>query len=274
MRRLGAQAGVLPSEPANPKPQVWWDDVLPRALLDASSASDGRWQAIVVDEGQDFAADWLETLDLLTSDPGKDVFYLFHDPAQAIFRPDVTDRLGLTEYELPDNCRNARPIHEFAFRFYRGSLAPVPLREDGRSPEVVVAEPGPATLEALRDVLHRLVVDERVARDKITVLSGASLEHSAVWRQRRFKGGLELWNGSVDAEGRSLGLAADASPRQPPGTIRCETIRRFKGLEADVVVLVELPPDDERLDLLLYIGISRAKHHVILIAPPAVARRL
>ncbi len=60
-------------------------------------------------------------------------------------------------------------------------------------------------------------------------------------------------------------------PEQPPRTIRCETIHRFKGLEADVVILVELRPDD-RLRRLLYVGASRAKHHLIAIVTPELSR--
>ena len=54
-----------------------------------------------------------------------------------------------------------------------------------------------------------------------------------------------------------------------------ESIRRFKGLERPVVVLLEVPRDDpERLDRLLYIGMSRARQHLVLIAPLAVLRRV
>ena len=105
-------------------------------------------------------------------------------------------------------------------------------------------------------------------------LTGVSLEHSAVWRQRRFRGDLTLWNGSVADDGASLGLPADRVALQPPKTILCDTIHRFKGLERDVVVLVELRPDDERLGKLLYIGASRARHHLAAIVPAELARRI
>ena len=53
--------------------------------------------------------------------------------------------------------------------------------------------------------------------------------------------------------------------------IVCDSIRRFKGLEKPVIVLVELRPDDERLERLLYIGSSRAKQHLVVIAPAEIA---
>ena len=67
--------------------------------------------------------------------------------------------------------------------------------------EVIEAEAGAPTLEALRRVLHRLRADEGVRPWEIAVLVGGSLEDSAVWKQRRF-GNEVLWNGQVDDAGR------------------------------------------------------------------------
>ena len=130
------------------------------------------------------------------------------------------------------------------------------------------------TIEALRKVLHQLVETEGVAPGSIAVISGLGLEHSAVWKHRQY-GNQVLWNGAVDDAGRSLGLAAADVPEQPPDVVLCESIRRFKGLERPVIVLLELPRDDpDRLDRLLYIGASRARQHLVVIAPVAVLGRL
>ncbi len=130
------------------------------------------------------------------------------------------------------------------------------------------------TIEALRVVLHRLVTDEGVAPGSIAVLTGLGLEKSAAWKQRRY-GNQVLWNGAAGDDGRLLGLAADDVPEPPPDVVLCESIRRFKGLERPVIVLLEVPRDDpERLDRLLYIGASRARQHLVVITPIAVIRRL
>ncbi len=245
-RRLATEAGTLPPQPAHPD-REWFDTGLPGALERALPTVGGRVQALVIDEGQDFDELWLMLLEQLLVDPKRGVLYVFHDPAQAIYRPDAVATLGLEEYPLPDNCRNARPIHDLAYRFYDGTLPAEAVREDGREPLIVEAEGPVATVDAVRAALHDLVHVEKVDRAQIAVLTGVSLEHSATWRQRRFKGDLVLWNGGVDDEGRSKGLSADQVPDQPPGTILCESIYRFKGLERDVVVLVEIRPEDERL---------------------------
>ena len=54
-----------------------------------------------------------------------------------------------------------------------------------------------------------------------------------------------------------------------------ESIRRFKGLERPVVVLTaidDLPADDETA--LLYVGLSRARVHLVVIATDATMKRL
>ena len=233
-----------------------------------------RYHAIVVDEGQDFDSGWLASLEGLLYGGREDVLYVFHDPAQSIFRADQTGELGLADSQLDFNCRNAKPIHDLIVPLALGGLASIPRRTDGRAVELITAEGDDQTVEALRKVLHRLVEVEGVAPGSIAVLTGVGLEHSAVWRHRRY-GNQVLWNGAADDKGRTLGLPAEDVPEPPKDVVLCESIRRFKGLERPVIVLLEVPRDDpDRLDRLLYIGASRARQHLVVIVPLAVVRRL
>ena len=263
--RLGAQAGVLPPRP-EPIPQAWWDDTLPSALEAAIAALPGtRYHAIVVDEGQDFESRWFVLLQRLLTDPD-DVFWVFHDPGQALFRADVVADLGLQPHQLFENLRNPESVAQLAARFYRGGEEPIVMRETGRRHAVIDAEPGPATLEALRKTLHRLIEEERVPPWKIAVLSGESATSSIVWQRRRF-GNAVLANEALLDDGRSKGLAPEDVPEEPDEVL-FETIRRFKGMEREVVVLVELPTEGDRLDELLYVGLTRATTELVVIAPP------
>jgi hypothetical protein len=260
---LAREAGVLPVRP-DPVPQGWWDETLPNALLAAIDVLGWRFHAIVVDEGQDFAPDWLEALQMLLEDARDDVLYVFHDPAQAIFRDDTVERLGLATYALDENCRNPGPIHAFAMAHAPDAPETVPLREEGRAVEMIEAAPGAETVDALRRVLHRLRVEEQVPPWQIAVLVGGSLRDSAIWRQKTY-GNEVLWNGQVDDTGRTIGLAAADVPEAPTDAIVCDSIRRFKGLERPVIVLGELDLKDDKLERLLYIGASRARQHLIVI---------
>lgn len=269
---LGREAGVLGERP-DPVPPSWWA-ALPDALMQAVERLGPRYHAIVVDEGQDFEPDWLLALEALSFGGREDVLYVFHDPAQAIYREDAVSQLGLQEYAIGLNCRNAQPIHRVVARFAQGGLESDALRDDGRAPDLIEADDAAATLEALRTTLHRLRVEEDVPPWHIAVLTGAKLQESAVWRQRRF-GNEALENPAVDDAGHHLGAAATEAPELPSDAILCDTIRRFKGLERPVVVLVELGGvDPAKLDQLLYVGASRARQHLVVIAPATVLERL
>ena len=269
--RLGTEAGVLPTRPA-PIPQAWWDETLPAAAEAAIDAlPNARYHAIVVDEGQDFEARWFQLLERLLIDPD-DVFWVFHDPGQALIRTDVVAGLGFERHELFENHRNPGSIAELAARFYRGGEEPTAFRETERRYTIIGAEPGQPTLEALRKTLHRLIEEERAAPFRIAVLSGARADASEVWRHRRF-GNACLENAALHDDGRSRGLAPEDVPDEPDEVL-FETIRRFKGMEREVVVLVELPTEGERLDELLYVGLTRATTELVVIAPAELARRL
>lgn len=134
---------------------------LPDALDRAIDHLPGeRFDAIVVDEGQDFDDRWLASLDALLVEPGEGVLWVFHDPAQALYRDDRVASLGLDEFPMHENFRNPGPIHRLAARFYHGPDEVVAWREDGLEPEIIEAAPGRPTVEAVRRVLHRLTVEE------------------------------------------------------------------------------------------------------------------
>jgi len=271
--RLGQAAGVLPAR-ATPIPQGWWDEVLPTALQDAIDALPSeRFHAVVVDEGQDFARGWLETLDFLLQSPGEDTLWVFHDPGQALYRDDVVGDLGLERIELHENWRNPESVAGLAGRFYRGGEEVSAFREGGIRHRVIEAEPGHATVEALRKALHELTEVEKVPPWEIAVLSGRSADKSEAWRARRF-GNVVLANEAIHDDGSSRGLPHEDVPDEPDDCVVFESIRRYKGLEREVVVLVELPESGTRLDELLYVGLTRATTQLVVIAPPGLAVRL
>jgi superfamily I DNA/RNA helicase len=62
----------------------------------------------------------------------------------------------------------------------------------------------------------------------------------------------------------------DALPAQP-GQVYCTTIHSFKGLERAVIILAgigqRLSQEEHDLNSLLYVGCSRARHHLIVLIP-------
>jgi len=60
-----------------------------------------------------------------------------------------------------------------------------------------------------------------------------------------------------------------------PAKVLLESVRRFKGLERPVIVLTgidDLPAADEQA--LLYVGLSRARIHLVIVATEATMERV
>ena len=196
------------------------------------------------------------------------MLYVFHDPGQALYRDDVVARSGCPStrrLELPQHG----PIHALRGPACAG-LAVAVLHEHGRAPEIIEAEPGRERRSPAQGAASAGRRGTR-APEQIAVLTGGHSQ-SEVWQKRRF-GNQVLWNGSYDDAGHSLGLAADAAPEQPTDTILCDSIRRFKGLEREVVVLVELDPSDRRFTQQMYVGATRARQHLVVTGVGAAERR-
>ncbi len=113
----------------------------------------------------------------------------------------------------------------------------------------------------LQSVLNRLVEDEHIPADKIAVLTTTARTKSNLLASS-ISSGLKL---------------ADVLP-PPAGQISCTTIHDFKGLERAVIVLAgvgqRLSQEDHDLNSLLYVGCSRARHHLIVLLPENADRRV
>lgn len=90
---------------------VFWRETAPFLLLNALEQVTDRFDAVVVDEGQDFCADWWIALEMINAGGEEGPFYVFYDPAQNLY---VGEQLSLPDlgapFDLPTNCRNTRQI--------------------------------------------------------------------------------------------------------------------------------------------------------------------
>jgi ATP-dependent exoDNAse (exonuclease V) beta subunit len=98
--------------------------------------------------------------------------------------------------------------------------------------------------------LHRLINQEGIRPEDIILLTPAS-EKRSQWKNDDQLGNFILtWNMDTEME----------------GAIRICTIYRYKGLESAVVILTELNQRREEIsDPLIYVGLSRARHHAVVI---------
>jgi hypothetical protein len=112
--QTGCKAGMTlvdPSDPSQPAP--YYEEQLPQALLHALEAlPDERFDAIVVDEGQDFLETYWVALQFALSDPDDGILYVFYDDNQRLYRGGIPT--GLVPIHLDQNLRNTRTIHTLA----------------------------------------------------------------------------------------------------------------------------------------------------------------
>jgi hypothetical protein len=247
---LAREAGqTLPSQ--NTDSQEYFDTVLPSFLWKAVDVLGPRYDAVIVDEGQDFRSEWWEVLPWLLQDPDNGYFYIFFDDNQRMYRDRSPVPLTLAHepYHLDENCRNTQRIANVVRKFYAGEQSLKVLGPEGLPIEIVLYSTPHNGKDQLRRVLHRLIVEGGFSHDQITVLSARGTRVSDVLGQRL---------GNIQLTDR-LPLAN--------GEVFATTIRRFKGLENTVIVLCEvdgrLPVED--IEVLMYVGTSRAKLYLLVL---------
>ena len=239
----------LPS-PAS-KTQEWWDTELPTLLPQAADAIGRRFDAIVVDEGQDFDPSWWVSLQLVLADPDDGPMYVFSDAQQAIYRRGWQPPFEQPAFELEINCRNTLPIARRVASVFDGVCTT--LGTGGPEPRFRAAETPRDVGETLRTALDELIDDQGLTDDQLVVLSGK--------------------RDVVDLiQGKTLGEHKMVAPGGRG--IVVETVHRFKGLEADVVLLVFSSYEETLDDPLAYIGMSRARAHLEVIGPASLAEKL
>jgi hypothetical protein len=224
----------------------------PQQLIKALDAyPDERFDAVIVDEGQDFREYWWVAVEKLLRDPKKDILWVFFDPLQDLYGGGPTEALRLMSVSLTWNCRNTGRIATFASSFVGTQPKLKPENPEGVAVEELHCASEAAMVEAVRISLHRLVVEEKIAADRIVVLSPRSAQASPVWRKRRL-GNLTL---------------VEFPNRPGPGEVTFSTLQRFKGLEADVIILCDVIHGDPACTSHhLYVGTSRARHVLVLMS--------
>ncbi|MEO7295391.1 MAG: NERD domain-containing protein/DEAD/DEAH box helicase [Candidatus Limnocylindria bacterium] len=277
--RLGTEAGLIGPSPSHDT--AYFDglpDVLDRAL---TLFSEPRFDAIVVDEGQDLdSVWWLPLLDLLR-DPATGIVYVFADANQDLYHAREPVELGVVMPESPpifhlnENRRSTQAIHSFASRWATPSTdAPAPMATgpEGRPVEIFTYPDGEADAcrKVLGTALRRIIDAGRVAHSDVVVLTPRS--HRSSWLMGSAP--VEAWPYRLmpeyGAEGAVLPLPTKGNE------VRVATIHRYKGLESPVVVLAEIDGRvaDEDLAALLYVGATRARSHLVVIASEKLAERI
>jgi len=251
--RLAQGAGMALTPPAAENASVYYTALLDAALAALDSDPSLRFDTVIVDEAQDFELEWWIVIEALLS--GEDAsLTVFTDANQLLYGTNrgVPDGYGVfAEIDLGENVRNTQAIHREALRFFRGETVPTALGPEGVAPTWIEAESPDAQIAQLELVLGRLIDEQRIATKDVAVLTPKGVGSTSLNDlQQVGKWDLSAYELREDDE------------------IGWSTIRRFKGLESPVVILVELDDaiaQSDRLRELVYVGISRARDFLYLI---------
>lgn len=242
--------------------QDYYENMLPQALMDAGRTIGRIYDAIIVDEGQDFKETYWIALESILKEEGN--LYIFFDNNQDLYGGS-TDFGGLiTDDPLPlnINCRNTKAIHETVSHFHNSPNSLYSIGPDGRPPEKIKYKGDSDLQKNLQSILHRLVVEYHIAYEDIVILTPRSERRTAL------------------SKGTRLGrFVLQPYETHQKNTIFTTSVYKFKGLERRVVILTEIDGrTSANWNMIFYVGCSRARTHLIILydesAPKEIIDRI
>jgi hypothetical protein len=261
-RRLAKRANVNFDVPSINE-QAFWDNEVPLIMEQALEVLRARGQAeafdaVVVDEAQDFAPDWWVTIESLSRAGQAGRLYTFLDLNQSLRGTAKLPPVSLpTRFRLTTNCRNTKAIARSGALLARIEVRLLPGSPLGEAPAVrraasAAAEAGLVLAEARQLLLQGIKPQQLVLIGAATQAKGSLAKHEEVE-------GIPFIDDAVDWR-RGAGVLVT-------------TARAFKGLEADVVIAYGLGgfgPLFTQTDL--YVAWTRARHRLLLVCQSGEVR--
>lgn len=209
-----------------------------------------RFDAIVIDEGQDFGEEYWLPVEMALRSSNDSWLYVFYDENQRLYsRVSSFPIPELYTYPLTKNCRNSNPVHDLAYRYYEGEHTEASGIE-GVYPVAVKSHSAESQAKQIARHITRLIHDENVSPKSIGVLvAGHPKEHFYDLLRNKSLPRPARWSREEHFKDESVLM---------------DTVKRFKGLERDVIFLW-LDQSSVGEDALMYVGISRAKSALYLV---------
>lgn len=228
-----------------------YDHHQPIALALAIDLFGPHYDAIIVDEAQDFGDEFWMPIELMLSEHDKALLYVFLDENQDIYGRSAAIPIAGEPMLLDRNCRNTSQIHAAAYRYYKGTTIEAPAIA-GVDVELLQATGIDKQARAIAFLVTRLVAEEKVKPHEIGILLCDASVREVCERA--------LTATSIPASAKWGRLEAFGS-----GSVTVDTVARFKGLERSIIILWGLDactPEKDRETL--YVGMSRAKSLLFL----------
>jgi hypothetical protein len=230
--------------------RIFWREQVPDMLLDYIPSSVEQYDTIIVDEGQDFSHEQQLALQEFLSQKGGQYLFLW-DSGQDLYGQKLTLPLGTTAFfVLEHNCRNTRTICDAATLVGERRVSSMPGMPDGVVPTIELVP----TSQGVANRCWAIVNDWRKSIDgRIAVLSPYTLPKSSMAEVRQAFG---------------LHLVEEPSRWDESGAILFSTIKSFKGIEADGVVVIDVEDPSDSVAMKtedLYVACTRPVARLVLI---------
>lgn len=245
-------------------PAVW--TALERLLAEADIPDAWRYDVVIVDEGQDFARSWKDSVLRLLKTGGRALW--LEDPMQNLYGQAPLQMEGWVTLHARANYRSPRQIVDMLTQF--GTM-PEPIEAAspflGDDVEMLTYPAGDtaAMLERTKQAIT-LCLGAGFTRSDIALISYRGREKSALLKLDHLgKHALHSFTGHYDLFG---------TPIFRDGELLAETIYRFKGQASPAIVFTEIDFDvlDERVFRKLFVGMTRAKLKLVMVlSEPAAA---
>lgn len=245
----------IPFNPPLENSDEYWKETAPELLIDAIDMVDQKFDAVIVDEGQDFYPNWWMPLEMINSEGDEGAMYVFYDPKQNLFVDKTGSLPALGEpFTLPVNCRNTRSI---AYLCSEILDVEIPTKDDspiGENPEIITLELDSDVKKCVERYIHDWINKGKLKPKQVAILSPNKLSNTSLKGMTKIKG---------------ITLTDSIKDWKDNKAILFSTVRGFKGLEADAIILVDVPVDKVSFNFNqsdYYVACSRAKHLLVVIS--------
>jgi superfamily I DNA/RNA helicase len=237
-----------------------FDVQMPYALALSTDVLEERFDALVVDEAQDFSDEYWLGLEMLLCDPERSYLYIFIYENQTLYPRRAKLPVEDEPFYLTSNCRNTAPIHAAGYSFYQG-LAIDPPELPGQEIVWTSVDDIETQADMIAKRVHRWIHVEGLKPEDVAVLVA-----------RRPKAlTYDLLRERAEAAGANLAF-------EHHGKAKCvlvDTVARYKGLEAQAVVLwVGDEVIDEGHWETIYVGTTRAKSLLNIVGSPRAVKAI
>jgi hypothetical protein len=207
----------------------FWQNELPVMFREALDEVPLIFDAIIVDEAQDFRDSYWRGL-AGTIREAVD-FYLFYDPNQNIWNTKLTFPFQEVPYELKGNCRNTVNICKAVKKWTGIELKCLDAAPIGCDVEEIECNSRADVIDALECIFDELIENRELKPTDLIVIGAHSLKNTSLEKP----GPISIGKWEIK-EGKEVSKAQ----------IPYYTYMQFKGCESPVVVLLDVNREDER----------------------------